>query len=139
MDDRSSDCAAELISMKGRTREGEIVASIQIGEAHKLKNVTMELIGSWFCDDVDEPAHVVAILRIEIVRQDAELSDGIQTRNYRSSHVALFLHVSAVHHQAIGRLALSAYRQVARIEVARRIEARAVFAGRLRHHAGLKR
>jgi hypothetical protein len=66
----------------------------------------VKFIGARFGDDADESASVVAIFGIDVVRDDAEFSNGIEVRDSRGSVVAGLFDVSAVHHKAVGAFPL---------------------------------
>src|SRR4029077_8335382 len=72
--DRASHCGAKLVLNKlwSVSRRTEIVAGVKSRVAIKLENTSVERVRSRFCDDFHLAATVVPILRIEIVRDDAE-------------------------------------------------------------------
>jgi hypothetical protein len=52
--------------------------------------------GARLCDDVDLSATELAILGIEVARENSKLSDGVEIRNNRRAYVYVFFHVASV-------------------------------------------
>ena len=82
----------------------------------------MKRVAAGFGDDVHHPAVVVSILGVEVVGENTELLDGIQVRNDRGSAVHVLLHVDGIHHESVGGFALAVDRNIARIQIAGRID-----------------
>jgi hypothetical protein len=77
----------------------------------------MKLIGGGLGDGVDQPVILTSVFGVGVVSQDTKFVNGIQIRNDRGSHAQGFFDVAFVHHESVGRLSLSAHREVAGIEV----------------------
>ncbi len=122
----AAECTAKLVLAKCAARGGEIVASIEIRVAQKLECVTMKFVGTRFGNDVDLPSAAPSVLRVKIVREDAELRNRVEVRNDHGPRIDVLLGVASVHYERIRELPLSADRDRAGIETA---------GGRQRAHA----
>ena len=80
----------------------------------------MQLVRSGFRDDVDDAAAIVAELGVEVIGEDAKFRDGVEIRDDGSPAVHQFLHVAAIHHEAVCILALTTDGLVPGIQTARR-------------------
>ena len=82
----------------------------------------MILVAARLRDDVDDAAVVVAVLGVEVVRQDAELGNRVEVRHDRRAAIHVLLHAPAVDHKAVRALALPVDRHVTRVQLARRLD-----------------
>src|SRR5512146_1330877 len=73
----SADCGAKLVLLERFGLLREIVARIEGIVAQELPQRTMNCVGARPCDDVGGGAERVTKFRGSIVRDDAELADGI--------------------------------------------------------------
>ena len=121
---RAAEGAAELVLPEGAARRREIIARIEIGIAQELEGVAVKFIGSGFGDNADLAAAVLAILRVEVAGDDAELRDRVEIGNHGCAGVDVLFDVAAVHAEVVGRLALPVDGLVAGVERAGRIENR---------------
>src|SRR5260370_30273967 len=86
--------------------------------AKELEHPPMDGLGPGFGHNIDWAAAVVAVLGIEVVGDDAKLRNGVQIRNNPSAVVLALFDVGAIHHEAVGRLALAVDRLVPGVQIA---------------------
>ena len=139
-DDWAAERAAPLVSLVVALLDIVVVVEVVVGVqplvAPELEPGAAELVGAGLRDHVDQAAGVVAVLRVEHVRQQAELGNRIEVRDRRRAVAAPLFDTSAVHHEAVGVLALTADGHVAGGEVAGHAARRV---GRVHgHHARLQ-
>src|SRR3954465_11237571 len=79
----------------------------------------MELIRTGLGDYVDHTAGIVAILGIEVVRQNPEFGDRIQIRHHRGASVHKLFYVASVDQESVRVLTLAANRLIPGVERAR--------------------
>jgi hypothetical protein len=75
--DRAANHAAKDVLNEDAALRSIVVARIESSIAKKLEDITMELVGSGLCDDVDLTAAEVTVFGIEVVRDNTKLGDGI--------------------------------------------------------------
>ena len=92
---------AELVLNENPALGREVVLGVQICIAQKVEGVTVYLVGTGFGHHVDLAATVIAILRIEVVCNDAELGNRVNIRNQRGPVLQFFFRVGAVDHEAV--------------------------------------
>ncbi len=117
--DGAAERAAELILVKGSARGRKVIARIEIRVAQKFKDIAVEHVAAGLGDDVDLAATVFAIFGVEIVGENPELGDGVEIGNNSGAHVDVFLHVTAIHHEAVGEFSLAVDGNGAGIQVSR--------------------
>ena len=117
---RAGKCPAKLVLDKRAAVRREKVAGIQIRIAKEFEYVTVILVGAGLGNHADLSAARVAILRIHVAGQNAELGDRIQVWDHGRAHGERLLHLGAVHRESIGELALSIDRKRAGIQISRR-------------------
>ena len=78
----------------------------------------MKRVGAGFRDDVDLAAAEFAVLGVKVVRQNAELGDGIEIWNHRRAVVHVLFDVASVHDEAVCKFALPVDRNRAGIQIA---------------------
>ena len=145
--DRPADRAARLVLVECRAVGREVVARVERRVAEELEPGAMKHVAAGFRDDVDDPAVVVAVLRIEVVGQQAELLDRIEVGHDRRAAVHVLLDIAAVDQEAVRAFALAADRHVAGVELPGRRDRprdarhddRVRLNGRDRNHARLNR
>ena len=118
--ERTAERPARLVLVEFRAFGREVVAGVEVGVAEELEHVAAKHVAARLGHDVDDAAVVVAVFRIEVVRQQPELFDGIEIRHDAGAAVHPLLDVAAVDVEAVRGLALTADRHDAGIEPARR-------------------
>src|SRR5207302_4518317 len=106
--DGSTQCAAKLILSIEAARWREEIAGIERSIPQELKAAPVQLVGAAPRDNVDDTAAIVPVLGVEIIGQDAELGNRIETRYDRGAAVHQFLDVASIYHEAVGVFALTA-------------------------------
>src|SRR5262249_59404887 len=110
--DWPADHTAELVLPVEAALRGIEVPGVQRGIAQELECAAVQPIATRAGHDIDDPTAGVAVLRVEVVREDAEFGDGIEIRNDGSAAVHQFLHVAAIHYETVDVFALPADRLV---------------------------
>ena len=95
-------CSAKLVLNVDAAGWGIVVPCIQAGVAQKLEDVAVKAVGSGLGDDVDLTAAVVAVFCIEVIGNNAKLSDRVKVWNQRGAVVHAFLRISSIDHESIG-------------------------------------
>src|ERR1700687_6077322 len=67
----------------------------------------MPFIGSGLRYNVNLAATVISIFRVEVVRLDAEFSNGVEVRNRAGAGKTRFLHTYSVKDESVGRFPLA--------------------------------
>src|SRR5262249_20728706 len=78
----------------------------------------VEFIGTRLRDDVDLPARIVPIFRIEVVGHDTKLGDRVEIGNHSCPGKGKFLNGRSIQQETVRRLTLAVHRQVAGVQVA---------------------
>ncbi len=78
----------------------------------------MKVVGAGFGDDIDLAAAELAVLGVEVIREDAELGDGIEIGNDCRAHVDVFFDVASIHDETVGEFPLAVDRDGAGIQIA---------------------
>lgn len=86
----------------------------------KLEPVAVEHVAARLGDHVDDPAVIVAVLRIKVIRQETEFLDRIKVWHDRGAAVHALLDVAPIHVESVRRFALAADRDNTWIELTRR-------------------
>ena len=118
---RTADGPARLVLRERRPFRREVVAGVERSVAEELERVASKGVAARFGDNVDDATVVVAVFRIEVVGEQPKLLDRVEIGHDTSAAVHPFLHVAAVHVEAVGALALATDRDDARIQTAGRI------------------
>src|SRR5579872_518952 len=112
---RPSQRAAELVLVERFTFRGKEVARIQFRITQKLEAASMKGISTGLGDGVHYTTRVVAVLRVEVVGQNAEFFKRIDVRDDQRAAVLQLLHVCPVYQESVCVFPLTGDRLVAGI------------------------
>ena len=118
LSNRTARRAAELVLIERPAGGRKIVARVEVRVAREFKRIAVKCVRAGFRHDVDLAAAELAVFRIEVVREDPELRDGIEVRNDRRAHVDVFFHVASIHEESVRKLPLAVDGNGAGIQIA---------------------
>src|SRR5258708_421473 len=103
---RAAKRPAELVLVIGTSfSRFEEIGSVQFGVPQKLEDVAMKLVRPRFGDDVNLPAAVIPVFRVEVVRQNTKFGNRIEIANRSGARQARLLHRYPVQDAAVRRFA----------------------------------
>ena len=86
--------------------------------AQEFEDIAVECIGTGLGNYADLASAELAVFRVEVTGENAELGDGIQVGNDRRAHVDVFFDVAAIQHEAVGELPLAVDGDGAGVQIA---------------------
>ena len=95
--DSTSPTAPELVALQLILCDCEELPCVQLAVPQKLKQRTMNIVGSGARNDVDDAARRVAVLRREVTREQAEFLDGVGVREGQAGVQIGVVVIGAVH------------------------------------------
>src|ERR1700720_5017911 len=118
--DRPAERAAELILLVGFTHGREEIARIECRIPQKFEDVTVNRVRPALRHYSDDTAGIIAIFRVEVVRQNAKFRDGIEIRNDTGAAVHFFLGIRSIDEETVGIFTLPADGLISWIQAAGR-------------------
>ncbi len=105
--DRSAERAAELVLVECPASGRKKVARVEVRVAHEFEGVPVKCVRAGFRHHIDLAAAELAVFRVEVIRQNPELRDGIEVRNDCRAHIDVFFHVASIHEECVRKFPLA--------------------------------